>query len=71
MTLFELLPWVIAVCVMVITRALLAQCGLTDPRLSFIALGAGIAAFAAYWILLKLVAAGARNRRSRKERGRE
>ncbi|HWD21454.1 MAG TPA: hypothetical protein VHB20_19465 [Verrucomicrobiae bacterium] len=68
MTIFELFPWLLAISVAALTKTLLARAGLSSALVWIIALAAGIALFAVYWLAVKWLAARWERRRAEKEK---
>jgi hypothetical protein len=68
MTIFELFPWLLAVCVTVLTGTLLKHAGLSGGWLWVSATAAGIGSFVAYRWTLKLLVSSLQQRRTRKEK---
>jgi len=68
MTLIELFPWLFAICVAVLTGTLLTRSGQAGTSVWVLAVGAGIASFALYWLAMKWVATCFERRRTRNEK---
>lgn len=68
MTIIELFPWLLAVCVAFTTGTLLARGGQTGASVWIFAVLAGVVSFAAYWLALKSLAAWSQRQRARKEK---
>jgi hypothetical protein len=67
MTIIELFPWLLAICVALTTGTVLARGGLFGVWVWIIAAVAGVASFAAYWLALKSLASWAERRRAQKD----
>ena len=71
MTIIELFPRLLAFCVAALTGTLLSRGGHYGAWVWTIAVVAGVASFAVYWLALKLLASWAERRTARKEKGKE
>lgn len=68
MTVIELFPWLLAICVAALTGTLLARSGQSGATVWVIAVAAGVASFASYWLALKWLASASERRRTRREK---
>ena len=68
MTIIELFPWSLAICVTALTGTLLTHGGQSGASVWILAVAAGIASFAAYWLALKSLASWSERQRARKEK---
>lgn len=68
MTVIELFPWLLVVCVAALTGTVLTRAGQSGPWVWIIAIAAGAASFAAYWLALKSLASWSERRRAQKEK---
>jgi hypothetical protein len=68
MTIFELFPWLLAICVAALTGTLLRRGGLSGAWVWVIAVAVGIALFAAYWLALRWLASRTACQKMRREK---
>ena len=68
MTIIELFPWLLAICIALSTGTILSRGGHSSASVWIIATAAGVASFAVYWIALKWLASCAERRTTEKEK---